>query len=121
MHEDSPPPFIVIRTPAVIPTKVDPYQLSLELVGIVYRIVENAGTRFYLKDKLDRAATGLVFELGRAAAAVSTIRWKNYRAAQAHASDVATVLDILVHQQAAPAEDLEQARQLVRRLLVDIS
>jgi len=119
MHEDS-PPFIVIRTPRPIP-QPDRYERALELVGLVHEIVETAGTRFYLKDRLDRAATGLVFEIGRASEAVPMIRWKNYRAAQAFGADVATVLDILVHQRAASAPLLDRARALVRELLADLA
>ena len=120
MPEDSPPPFIVIRMP-VAPVAPPPYDRALALVGMVHEIVGNATTRFYLKDRLDRAATGLVFELGRAAKAVTTVRWRNYRAANDHAADVATVLDILVSQKAAPELELERARALVRDLLADIA
>lgn len=123
MVEDS-PPFIVIRTPppaAKPEAKLDPYEQGLELIGVVHRIIGNAATRFYLKDRLDRATTGLVFELGRARTQVTTVRWRNIREAQAHATDCATVLDILVHQAAAPAEDLERARTLVRELIASLA
>jgi len=120
MPEESPPPFIVIRTP-VQEAKREPYDRALALVGMVHEIVNKATTRFYLKDRLDRASTGLVFELGRASKAVSTVRWRNYRAANDHAADVATVLDILVSQKAAPELELERARALVRDLLADIA
>ncbi len=119
MREDSPAPFVVFRAP--VAPKQDPYDKALVLVGVVHQIVGTASTRFYLKDRLDRAATGLVFELGRAASAVSTLRWRNYRAAQTHAADVATVLDILVHQNAAAANDLERARALIRELNAELA
>ena len=118
MREDSPPPFIVIRTPAAI--SQSPYQRGLELVGIVNEIIETAAARFYLKDRLDRAATGLVFALGRAAGAPIG-KWKDYRTAQGHASDVATLLDILEHQRAATPQLLEKAQRAVRDLLADLS
>ena len=122
MPDESPAPFIVIRTPAAAKAaKMDPYDAALALVGVVNGIVETATTRFYLKDKLDRAASGLVFELGRAANDVPMLRWKSYRNAQAHASDVATVIDILVHQQAAAAADLERARTMIRELIAAIA
>jgi hypothetical protein len=114
MHEDSPAPFIVFRTPR----SRSSYDRALELVGEVHGIVGAATTRFYLRDRLDRAATGLVFELGRLAA--TTQKWKIYRRAQEHAADVATVLDILVHQKAAPLGDLEKARALVRDLRAEL-
>ncbi len=115
MTEDSPPPFIVFRTPRASRT---PYDRALELVGQVHGIVQLSTSRFYLEDRLDRAATGLVFELGRLAS--STQKWKTYRRAHEHAADVATVLDIFVHQKAAPAADLEKARGLVRELLGEL-
>lgn len=114
MHEDSPAPFIVFRTSR----SRSSYDRALELVGEVHGIVGAATTRFYLRDRLDRAATGLVFELGRLAA--TTQKWKIYRRAQEHAADVATVLDILVHQKAAPLRDLEKARALVRDLRAEL-
>jgi hypothetical protein len=120
MPEESPPPFIVIRNP-VAPPIVEPYDRALELVGLIHEIVSAATTRFYLKDRLDRAATSLVFELGRAAKAVSTVRWRNYRAASDHGADVATVLDIFVSQNAAPELELGRARVLVRDLVADIA
>lgn len=119
MPDDSPQPFIVFRTPKA--TQVSPYERALALVGVVHGIVHTATARFYLKDRLDRASTGLVFELGRAQKAVSTVRWRNYRAANDHAADVATVLDILVSQNAAPVMDLERAQALVRDLLAAIA
>lgn len=118
MHDESPAPFIVIRTPA---PKREPYDLALELVGVVHDLVDKAAARFYVKDRLDRAATGLVFELGRAAADVPMRRWRSYRAAQRHAADCATLLDILVHQRAAPLDELDRARARVRELLSEIA
>ena len=121
-EEPSPPPFIVFRTASATQAPVpEPYDRALELVGLVHEIVSKAVTRFYLKDRLDRAATGLVFELGRAQKAVTTVRWRNYRAANDHAADVATVLDILVSQKAAPELELQRARTLVRDLLAVIA
>jgi hypothetical protein len=124
MRDDSPAPFIVFRAPAS-PTKAVTiaavYDQALVLVGLVHRIIGNAATRFYLKDRLDRAATGLVFELGRGRDVAPSLRWRNLRAAQTHAADCATVLDIFVHQAAAPADDLERARTLVRELIHDLA
>jgi hypothetical protein len=122
MSEPSPPPFVVFRTPkATHAPKVAPYDRALELVGVAHEIVGKATARFYLKDRLDRAATQLVFELGRATTAVSTVRWRNYRAAQTHAADIATVLDILAAQKAAPVDELQRAQALVRELIADLA
>jgi hypothetical protein len=120
--DDSPPPFIVIRTPAAISQhlRVKPYRRGLELVGLVAEIVEVASARFYLKDRLDRAATNLVFALGRAEDA-RIGKWRDYRTAVGHASDVATLLDILEHQRAVAPQLLEKAQRATRDLLADIS
>jgi len=121
MHEDSPPPFIVIRTPlAVAQPRVTLYQRGLEIVGLISEIIQKASARFYLKDRLDRAATSVVFALGRAADAPNG-KWKDYRAAHGHATAVATLLDILAHQKAAPADLVERAQRTVRDLLADVS
>jgi hypothetical protein len=122
MHEDSPPPFIVIRTPAVVAApRPKPYDRALELVGLVHQILDQAQTRFYLKDRLDRSATKLVFEIGHAVAEVPSLRWRSYRAARAAASECATTLDIMLAQRAAPEADLTRARALARELLADIT
>jgi hypothetical protein len=119
MHEDSPPPFIVIRTPAR--PKVEAYDRALELVGLVQKLLDSSTARFHLKDRLDRCATTLVFELSRAKQAVRTVRWRHYRRAHEAASDCATILDILVHQKAAATIDLESTRTLVRALVEELS
>ena len=118
MHEDSPPPFIVFRAPA---RKADVYDRALELVGQLHRMLEHAGARFHLKDRLDRAATGLVFEIARGRDEVRQYRWRHYRKAHRLASDIATILDILTHQHAAPDQDLEASRTLVRELLAELA
>ena len=119
MHEDSPPPFIVIRNPAP-PPKPDVYERSLELVGIVQKLVENAQARFHLRDRLDRSLTSLVFELSRAKHAVKSNKWKHYRRAQALAADCSTILDILRHQNAATAGDLAPAQEMLHDLLAEL-
>lgn len=116
MSEPSPPPFIVFRAPKARA----PYQRALDLVGLVHELIDKATARFHLKDRLDRATTQLVFELGRAEAAGSLIRWRHVRAASVHAGDVATVLDILAAQRAAPVDELERAQAAVRDLRADL-
>jgi len=116
MHEDSPPPFIVIRTPK----PRAPYERSLELVGIVQKLLDQTKARFHLKDRLDRAMTSLVFELSKARREPNSVRWRHYRAAHKLANDCATILDILAHQEAAPTTDLENARTAMHDLLADL-
>ena len=126
MPEDSPPPFIVIRTPAAIPSistdarTGQAYQRALAIVGMVSEILELSTARFYLKDRLDRAATSVVFALGRAVE-VRHGRWKELRSAQGAAAQLATLLDIFAHQRAAAPQLLEKAQRGVRELLDDIS
>jgi len=119
MHEDSPPPFIVIRTPARL--QPDVYDRALELVGCVQTLLDHTTARFHLKNRLDRAVTALVFEMSKARQQPNRIRWRHYRIAHDHASDCATILDILTHQRAAPAADLAAARVVVDDLLAALS
>ena len=62
-----------------------------------------------------------MFALGKAAKAPGTVAWRDYRAAQDAAAEVATVLDIFVAQKAAPAADLETARSVIDELLDDLA
>jgi hypothetical protein len=121
MPEESPPPFIVIRTPVIpIARRPTPYQQALAIVALVTDILETATARFYLKDRMDRAATSVVFALGRAAE-VRYGRWKEFRSAQAAAAQLATLLDIFAHQRAAAPQLVADAQRGVRELLEDLS
>jgi hypothetical protein len=117
MVEESPPPFIVIRTPH----RKDVYEHALELVGAIQLLLDNTKARFHLKDRLDRATTTLVFETSKARYLPASARWRHYRAAHKLANDCATILDILRHQNAAPVADLETARKLVDELVAELS
>src|SRR5690348_1454568 len=116
MVEDSPPPFIVIRTPR----RKDAYDRALELVAIAQRLLATATARFHLKDRLDRTVTSLVFELGKARHLPSSLRWRNLRKAEDLATECATILDILRHQHAAAATDLDAAQDVLRELLAEL-
>ena len=116
MVEDSPPPFIVIRTPK----RKDVYDRGLELVGLVQKVLDGSTARFHLKDRLDRHVTALVFELSRAREAGRVTRWRHYRKAYDLACDCATILDILHHQRAAAPDDLEPARKLMHDVLGEL-
>ena len=117
MVEESPAPFIVFRS---APKTAPAYDRALELVGLVHEIVQTAGTRFYLRDRLDRATTALVFGLRHAADEPATLRWKHYRAARSSASEVATILDIFTHQRAAATDLLVKAQRIVIDLLTEL-
>ena len=83
-------------------------------------ILETSTARFYLKDRMDRAATSVVFALGRAVE-VRYGRWKEFRSAQGAAAQLATLLDIFAHQRAAVPQLLGEAQRGVRDLLEDLS
>jgi hypothetical protein len=116
MHEDSPVPFITIRTP----TPRDLYERALDLAGQIHNVLERAATRFHLKDRLDRASTGLVFELARARREIRSRSWRNYRRAQELATDIATILDLFEHQGVIVAHDLRPLRTLLHEVLEDL-
>lgn len=116
--DESPAPFIVFRSG---PKAAPAYDRALELVRFVHEIVQTAQTRFYLRDRLDRATTALVFELRRAADEPATLRWKHYRAARSSASEVATILDIFTHQRAAATDHLAKAQRIVIELLTELT
>lgn len=119
MHEDSPPPFIVIRTPVRPPADV--YDRALELVGLVQKLLDHATARFHLKDRLDRSVTALVFELSRVKQTARSGRWRHYRRAHDLANDCATILDILQHQNAAAPTYLVPVRRLIHELVAELS
>ena len=119
MTEDSPPPFIVFRTPAPRPASRTPYERALELRRTGARHRRGRDEPVLSEGPAgSRRRRARLRGLGRLAH--SNQKWKTYRAARQHASDVATVIDILTHQNAAPAADLEKAGVLVRELLADL-
>ena len=115
MREDSPPPFIVIRTPP--PQARSAYDHSLALVEVVQRLIDHSKARFHLKDRLDRAVTALVLELAKTRHLPVRQHWRHHRVAQQHANDCATILDILAHQRAAERDDLALARDRIEDVL----
>jgi hypothetical protein len=117
MVEDSPPPFIVIRTPR----RKTAYERALDLVGCVQSVLDHAKARHHVKDRLDRVVTALVFELSKLKLVRNSQQWRHVRSAQDLAHDCATILDILAHQQAAPVDELEAARKLVHDLLAELA
>lgn len=116
MTEDSPPPFITIRTP-----KQEVYDRALALAGELHRVIEHANARFHLKDRLDRCATNLVFELARARREIRSRSWRNYRRAHELATDCATILDLFEHQGAVPGQDLLAVRTLLHDVLSELA
>lgn len=117
--DDSPPSFIVIRTPrAPERTTADPYQEALALVELVAAVQEVATVRFHLKDRLDKTTTSVVLELAKVEAETPANRWKAYRRIVDSIVAIISMLDIIERQHAtAPITGIEPARSLARRLL----
>jgi hypothetical protein len=124
--EDSPPDFIVIRTPRALraaamrgPTRL--YEAALDLVEQIHLVLEGAAARFYLKDRLDKGATAIAIRLGRVQGETAAHRWRDYRDVIEALVDVATLLDIVERQKATSAQDaLTSSRALARRLLTEL-
>ena len=113
MVEDR-PPFITFRRREV-------YDRALALAGEIHRLLEHASARFHLKDRLDRAATGLVFELARARGEIRSRAWRNYRRAHQLATDCATILDLFEHQSAVAKQDLAPVRTLLHDVRAELA
>ena len=111
----TPPDFIVIRVPQVLP--VDAYALALELVERVHVVLEHTAARFYLKDRLDKAACTIAMRVARAQVDIKAHRWRHARDVIAQLTDVITMLDILDRQrETTKVVELDQARAFARSL-----
>jgi hypothetical protein len=120
--DDSPPPFIVFRAPRKPEVAERVYETSLELAGFVHQVLEQLPARFHHKNLLDRGVTYVTLELARANAAVRPGRWRYYRTALLHATDCATILDLLDRQHPDAANvNLDLARRTARKLMADLS
>jgi hypothetical protein len=122
MEDDSPPGFITIRTPQTrVPVTYDVYEVALELARLVQLVLESCSARFYLKDRLDRAATTVALQIARASRGVPSERWIAYREVLAAVTDIGTLLDILDKQQATTRTgDLAAARYVARQLAIEL-
>lgn len=121
--EDSPPDFIVIRTPreAALRAPTRLYEVSLDLVEQIHAVLEGAAARFYLKDRIDKGATAIAMRLARAQAEGASSRWRFYRDVIDHLVDVTTLLDIVDRQKATTdLVALAEARALARRLMTEL-
>jgi len=122
--EDSPSDFIVFRTPAKRDDRLDParlYAQALDLVGKVHFVLEHTAARFYLRDRLDRAATAVAVRFARAESELKSNRWRSYREALVVITDVVTMLDIIDRQKVTTEDQaLTEARALARSLLTDV-
>ena len=99
--------------------RLDVYQRALELLDLIDRIVEQmpAG-RAHLKDQLDRAATSIVLNIAEGAGEFSLAdKQRFYRMARRSATESAAVLDVIRRRGHAPGELLDQARELLIRIV----
>jgi hypothetical protein len=117
---DKEPPLVTFREPVPRDVDAELYQLALELVGQVHRVLEAAAIRFHLKDRLDKNVATVALELSRAADQLRSQRWRTYRRALRLVIDTATILDILAHQAAAPSEQIDRARACASRLRIEL-
>jgi hypothetical protein len=122
VHEDSPPPFIIFRTPRKLEVSERVYERSLALAGYVHQIIEQIAMRHSHKNLLDRHVTYVTMELARANAAVRPGRWRYYRQALLYTTDVASILDILDRQNPdSENPNLFLARQTSRKLMTELA
>jgi hypothetical protein len=113
---DTPPDFIVIRVPQILP--VDVYALALELVERVHVVLEHTTARFHLKDRLDKITCTIALHVARAQLDHKSTRWRHAREVIEQVTDVVTMLDILDRQKATTkVVELDQARAFARSLL----
>jgi four helix bundle protein len=99
--------------------RLDVYQRALELLDLIDGIVDQmpAG-RAHLKDQLDRAATSIVLHIAEGAGEFSLAdKQRFYRMARRSATESAAVLDVIRRRGHAPAELLDQARELLIRIV----
>lgn len=99
--------------------RLDVYQRALELLDLVDRIVEQMPPgRAHLKDQLDRAATSIILNVAEGAGEYSLAdKHRFYRMARRSATESAAILDI-VHRRGHPAPELlQQARDLLVRIV----
>jgi hypothetical protein len=109
--DDSPAPFIVFK-----PCKPERYQLALELVGLVHDILEHAGSRYHVKDRLDRNATAIAMQLATADEDPGSVRWRTYRRVLDLVIECGTLLDIMARQGCPPTAELARAHETVAKL-----
>lgn len=99
--------------------RLDVYQRALELLDLIDRIVDQmpAG-RAHLKDQLDRAATSILLNIAEGAGEFSLAdKQRFYRMARRSATESAAVLDVIRRRGHAPSELLDQARELLIRIV----
>lgn len=99
--------------------KLDVYHRAIDLLDRIDRVahIMPAG-RAHLRDQLDRAATSIVLNIAEGAGEFSPAdKQRFYRMARRSATEVAAILDILDRRAAVPSEMLDQAREILIRIV----
>ncbi len=98
------------------------YELALVLVEKLDLVIEQAErARFHIKDQLDRSATAIVIQVGRAKVEARAERRRAYRIAHRLTVDVNTILDILQRRHSTFADLLGPARVVAVSLLEQLA
>lgn len=120
--DESPPPFIVFRSPKVERTKADDvYQLALDFTSKVELVLQKTEARFFMKDRLDRNSAQIAVHIAQAVNDLAPGgRRKSYRQAHALAVDCSTVLDILARRSDVDRPVVQAAQQLLSELLANL-
>lgn len=99
--------------------KLDVYHRAIDLLDRIDRVahIMPAGPA-HLRDQLDRAATSIVLNIAEGAGEFSPAdKQRFYRMARRSATEVAAILDILDRRAAVPSEMLDQAREILIRIV----
>lgn len=99
--------------------RLDVYQRALELLDFVDRIIEQMPPgRAHLEDQLDRAATSIILNVAEGAGEYSPAdKHRFYRMARRSATESAAALDIVRRRGHPSADLLQQARDLLVRIV----
>lgn len=117
--DESPPPFIVFRSPKV--ERVDCYQLALDFTAKVELVLQKTEARFFMKDRLDKSSAGIAVHIAQAVNDLAPAgRRKSYRLAHALAVDCSTVLDILARRSDVDRTVVNAAQKLLSELLSNL-
>ncbi len=92
------------------------YELALDLVAQIQLVLDAGGTRFHMKDQLDRTATAIAMALAHVHEEPPSRRWHRYRAALRYASTLTTLLDIVDRQ----GVDVGKPRRVAHQLRTEL-
>ena len=122
--DDSPPPFIVFRrkgATAEEQARVDLYQIALDFTAKVELVLQKSDARYLLKDRLDRAASGIAMHVAQAVKDLAPSgRRKSYGVAYKLAVDCTTILDILARRSDVDLVVVSAAQALLSQLVSNL-